>query len=164
MRLVFDAPAGPALNASLIDLGNRFRLIVNEVDVVPPDHDLPKLPVARALWVPRPSLKVAAAAWILAGGAHHTGFSQPVTARHLEDFAEMAGMEGIRVRTVLVRDDVASAPPERADHRRGVAGRRPASVRHGLRYVGCGGGQACICGQAGGGALCVGGQPRLQPV
>ncbi|HUH99086.1 MAG TPA: L-arabinose isomerase, partial [Anaerolineales bacterium] len=92
-RLVFNVPPGPALNASLIDLGDRFRMIVNEVDVVPPDASLTKLPVARAVWVPRPDLKQAAAAWILAGGAHHTGFSQAVTRQHLEDFAEMAAME-----------------------------------------------------------------------
>jgi len=93
VRLVFDTLPGPALNASLIDLGGRFRLIVNQVDVVAPDAPLPKLPVARALWVPQPDLKTGAAAWILAGGAHHTGFSQSVTAEHLEDFAEMAGVE-----------------------------------------------------------------------
>ena len=92
-RLVFDAPAGPALNASILDLGNRFRLLVNEVDVIEPDEAVPKLPVARAVWVPRPDLPAAAAAWILAGGAHHTGFSQAVTSEHLEDFAEMAGLE-----------------------------------------------------------------------
>ena len=92
-RLVFNVPEGPALNASLIDMGNRFRLIVNEVDVVTPDADLPKLPVARAVWIPRPNLKVAAASWIYAGGAHHTGFSQAITAQHLEMFAEMAGIE-----------------------------------------------------------------------
>ena len=93
VRLVFDTPPGPAVNASVLDLGNRFRLLVNEVDVVPPDQPLPKLPVARALWVPRPNLPTAAAAWILAGGPHHTGFSQAVTPEHLEDFAEMAGLE-----------------------------------------------------------------------
>jgi L-arabinose isomerase len=92
-RLVFTAAAGPAVNASVIDMGTRFRLVVNEVDVVAPDAPLPRLPVARALWVPRPSLKVAAAAWILAGGAHHAGFSQALGARHLECFAEMAGIE-----------------------------------------------------------------------
>jgi L-arabinose isomerase len=92
-RLVFNVPEGPALNASLIDLGNRFRLIVNAVDVVPPDAALPKLPTARAVWVPRPSLKVAAAAWIHAGGAHHTAFSQALTPEHLEDYAGMAGIE-----------------------------------------------------------------------
>ncbi len=93
VRLVFNTRSGPAVNASVIDLGDRFRLIVNEVDVVPPDEPLPKLPVARAVWVPQPDLKTAAAAWILAGGAHHTGFSQSVTTEHLEDFAEMADVE-----------------------------------------------------------------------
>jgi L-arabinose isomerase len=92
-RLVFNVAEGPALNASLVDLGNRFRLIVNAVDVVTPDAALPKLPTARAVWVPRPSLKVAAAAWILAGGAHHTAFTQALTPEHLEDYAEMAGIE-----------------------------------------------------------------------
>jgi L-arabinose isomerase len=92
-RLVFNVPSGPAVNASVVDLGNRFRMIVNAVDVVPPDAPLPKLPVARAVWVPKPDLKTAAAAWILAGGAHHTAFSQAVTAAHLEDFADMAGLE-----------------------------------------------------------------------
>jgi L-arabinose isomerase len=92
-RLVFDAQIGPALNASIIDLGNRFRMIVNTVEVVPPDAPLPRLPVARALWIPKPDLPVAAAAWILAGGAHHTGFSLALTPEHLEDFAEMAGIE-----------------------------------------------------------------------
>ena len=93
VRLVFTAPSGPAVVASLIDLGDRFRMIVNEVDVIPPEQPLPKLPVARAVWVPRPSLKVAAAAWIYAGGAHHTGFSRALTTEHLEDFAEIAGVE-----------------------------------------------------------------------
>lgn len=93
VRLVFDTPAGPALNASLIDLGNRFRLIVNTVDVVAPPQALPKLPVARALWNAHPNLSVAAQTWILAGGAHHTGFSQALTVEHLEDFAEIAGVE-----------------------------------------------------------------------
>jgi len=92
-RLVFNVPQGPALNASLVDLGNRFRLIVNVVDVVKPEADLPKLPTARAVWVPQPSLKVAAAAWIHAGGAHHTAFTQALGAEHLEDYAEMAGIE-----------------------------------------------------------------------
>jgi L-arabinose isomerase len=93
VRLVFDTRSGPAVNASMIDVGDRFRLIVNEVDVVPPDQPLPNLPVARAVWVPRPDLKTAATAWILAGGAHHTGFSQTVTSEHLEDFAEIADVE-----------------------------------------------------------------------
>ena len=96
-RLVFNVPNGPGVNASVIDLGNRFRILVNPVEVVPPDADLPKLPVARVVWVPKPNLKVGAAAWILAGGAHHTGFSQALTAAHLEDFAEMAGIEYVLI-------------------------------------------------------------------
>jgi L-arabinose isomerase len=92
-RLVFSVPAGPAINASLIDMSNRFRMIVNVVECVKPDADLPKLPVARALWVPQPNLKVGAAAWILAGGAHHTAFSQAVTSEYIEDFSAMAGIE-----------------------------------------------------------------------
>jgi L-arabinose isomerase len=92
VRLVFEARIGPALNASLVDLGNRFRLIVNEVDAVK-TPSLPKLPVARAVWECRPDFKVACAAWILAGGAHHTGYSYAVTKEHLEDFATIAGIE-----------------------------------------------------------------------
>lgn len=93
VRLVFNVSSGPAINATLIDLGNRFRIIVNEVDVVQPEVPLTKLPVASAVWIPRPNLKVAANGWIMAGGAHHTGFSQSVTTKHLEDFAEIAGLE-----------------------------------------------------------------------
>jgi len=92
-RLVFDTLTGPALNASIMDMGSRFRLLVNSVEVVPTDEPLPKLPVARALWIPKPNLKVAAAAWIHAGGAHHTGFSQALTSEHLQDFAEIADLE-----------------------------------------------------------------------
>jgi L-arabinose isomerase len=92
-RLVFNVPAGPAVNASVLDMGNRFRLVVNPVQVVTPDEPLPNLPVARVVWVPEPDLKVAAAAWIQAGGAHHTGFSQAVTADHLADFTAMADIE-----------------------------------------------------------------------
>ena len=93
LRLIFDANTGPAIGASMIDLGRRFRLVANMVDVIPTDAPLPKLPVARALWLPRPSLKTAAAAWIYAGGAHHTSFSYAVTNEHLRDFAEIAGIE-----------------------------------------------------------------------
>jgi L-arabinose isomerase len=93
VRLVFNAPAGPAINASIIDLGNRFRLVVNEVDAIKPPEPLPKLPVARAIWKCRPDFKTACAAWIHAGGAHHTGFSYAVTTEHMEDFAEIAGVE-----------------------------------------------------------------------
>ena len=93
VRLIFDANTGPAIGASIMDMGQRFRMVANVVDVVPTDEPLPKLPVARALWLPRPNLKVAAAAWIYAGGAHHTSFSYSVTAEHLQDFADMAGIE-----------------------------------------------------------------------
>jgi L-arabinose isomerase len=93
VRLIFDANTGPAVCASIMDMGQRFRLVTNIVDVVPTEEPLPKLPVARALWLPRPSLKTAAAAWIYAGGAHHTGFSYSLTADHLRDFADMAGIE-----------------------------------------------------------------------
>jgi L-arabinose isomerase len=93
VRLVFDSKTGPAVNASVVEMGNRLRMVINLVDAVPTDAPLPKLPVARALWLPQPDLKTAAAAWIYAGGAHHTGFSFDLTAEHLEDFAEMAGME-----------------------------------------------------------------------
>jgi L-arabinose isomerase len=93
VRLVFDTPPGPAINASIVHIGNRFRLLVNEVDVVNPQKPLPKLPVARAVWIPKPNLETGAAAWIHAGGAHHTGFSQAVTTEMIEDFAAMAGVE-----------------------------------------------------------------------
>jgi L-arabinose isomerase len=93
VRLVFTASTGRAVNASLVDMGNRFRLIVNQVKLIDPEHPLPKLPVARAVWIPEPNLKVAATAWISAGGAHHTALSRALTAEHLENFCEMAGME-----------------------------------------------------------------------
>jgi L-arabinose isomerase len=92
-RLVFNTPAGPAVNAALMDMGNRFRLLINEVDVVKPPQPMPKLPVAQAVWQCRPNFEEACAAWIYAGGAHHTGFSQAVTTEMLEDFAAMAGIE-----------------------------------------------------------------------
>ena len=76
-----------------MDLGNRFRLVVNPVEVVAAEAPLPKLPVARALWTPQPNLKVSASAWIYAGGSHHPVFSQAVTVDHLRDFAEMADLE-----------------------------------------------------------------------
>jgi L-arabinose isomerase len=85
VRLIFDANTGPAIGASMMDMGQRFRMVANMVDVVPTDAPLPKLP--------RPNLKVAAAAWIYAGGAHHTSFSYAVNADHLRDFAAMAGIE-----------------------------------------------------------------------
>ncbi|MGN6554500.1 MAG: L-arabinose isomerase family protein, partial [Verrucomicrobiota bacterium] len=92
-RLVFNTPPGAAVNAALMDFGNRFRLLVNEVDVVKPEQPMPKLPVAQAVWKCRPNFEDACAAWIHAGGAHHTGFSQAVTTEMLEDFATIAGIE-----------------------------------------------------------------------
>ncbi|HEX6962985.1 MAG TPA: L-arabinose isomerase [Lacipirellula sp.] len=93
VRLVFDVPPGPAVNVTLVDLGNRFRMVVNELEVVPPPKPLKKLPVARALWRPQPDFKTAAAAWIQAGGSHHPTFSQALTVEHFEDLAEMWGVE-----------------------------------------------------------------------
>jgi L-arabinose isomerase len=93
VRLVFDGKAGPAINVSLIDLGNRFRFIVNEVTAFNPPHELPKLPVARAFWEPMPSLATGAEAWLLAGGAHHTVYSQSITTEFMEDLADMLGIE-----------------------------------------------------------------------
>ncbi|HJY21520.1 MAG TPA: L-arabinose isomerase [Hanamia sp.] len=95
VRLVFNVSGGAALNASIIDMGNRFRLLVNEVEAIAPEHELPNLPVARVLWKPYPDLATGCAAWILAGGAHHTCFSQNLTSEHLEDFADMAGIETV---------------------------------------------------------------------
>ncbi|MGN6294120.1 MAG: L-arabinose isomerase [Chitinophagaceae bacterium] len=93
VRLVFNSAAGPGLNVSIIDMGNRFRLLVNEVEAVKATEALPHLPVARVLWKPYPDMKTGCAAWILAGGAHHTCYSQNLTAEHLEDFADMADVE-----------------------------------------------------------------------
>lgn len=96
-RLVFDAAPGPAVNVALVDMGERFRMVVNEVEVVPPEEKLPRLPVARAIWKPQPNLKTAAAAWILAGGPHHTAFTQSLSVEYLEDFAEIAGIEFLHI-------------------------------------------------------------------
>ena len=93
VRLVFNAGAGSAINVSLVDMGNRFRLIVNEVEAVKITQDFPKLPTARALWKPQPSMEVGLHAWLLAGGAHHTVYSQNLTTEYLEDFAEMLDVE-----------------------------------------------------------------------
>jgi len=96
-RLVFTAKPGPALNATMVDMGNRFRLIVNELNVVKPPRPLPKLPVACAMWEALPDFKTAAAAWIYAGGAHHSAFSSALTVEHLQDFAAITGIELIRI-------------------------------------------------------------------
>ncbi|MEO6637051.1 MAG: L-arabinose isomerase, partial [Ginsengibacter sp.] len=100
VRLIFNVAGGAALNASIIDMGTRFRLLVNDVTAVPPEFDLPKIPVARVLWKPHPNMMDALAAWIYAGGAHHTCYSQNLTSEYLQDFAEIAGIE-----LVLINND-----------------------------------------------------------
>ncbi|MBP6386730.1 MAG: L-arabinose isomerase [Pseudarcicella sp.] len=97
VRLVFNSPAGDGLNASMVDMGGRFRLIVNEVEAIDPAAALPNLPVARVLWKTKPDLKVAAQMWILAGGAHHTVYSQALTQEYFADFAEIAGIEYVLI-------------------------------------------------------------------
>lgn len=105
VRLVFDSRTGPAMVASLIDRGDRFSLIANNVEAIPAEKPLPRLPVARAVWIPEPNLKIASTSWILAGGAHHTGFSLALTAQHLEDFAEIAGLEFLLIdKDTIVRN------------------------------------------------------------
>jgi len=99
VRLVFNGRSGPALNAAMIDLGNRFRLLINTVEAVTPEQDLPKLPVARVLWEAHPDLRTAAAAWILAGGAHHTCYSQNLSPEYLLDYAEMVDIECVLIDT-----------------------------------------------------------------
>ncbi|HEY7176925.1 MAG TPA: L-arabinose isomerase, partial [Micromonosporaceae bacterium] len=93
VRLVFDAEPGPAIVLGLCDLGDRFRLVANEVEVVPPDEPLPRLPVARAVWRPAPDLATSAESWLTAGGPHHTVLSRSVGAEELVDLAEMLGVE-----------------------------------------------------------------------
>ena len=95
-RLVFTSKVGSGCTATVVDLGNRFRLIVNDVECIEP-KPLPKLPVASALWIPMPNFEVGAGAWILAGGTHHSCFSYDLTAEYWEDYAEIAGIEMIRI-------------------------------------------------------------------
>lgn len=97
VRLVFTAAIGKAVNASIVDMGNRFRLVVNQINMIPPESPIPKLPVARAVWIPEPNLKVAATAWIAAGGSHHTALSPALTLEHVENFADMAGLELLEI-------------------------------------------------------------------
>ncbi|MCL2117018.1 MAG: L-arabinose isomerase [Planctomycetaceae bacterium] len=103
-RLVFTAHEGTGMAATVVDMGNRFRMIVNQVDCVKPEADLPKLPVARAFWTPQPDLKTAAHAWILAGGTHHTAFSYSLAREYFEDYAEISGIE------MLLIDNETSIP------------------------------------------------------
>lgn len=97
VRLVFDAAAGDAIVLGLADLGERFRFVANEVEVVPPDAPLPNLPVARAVWRPAPNLRTSTEGWLMAGGPHHTVLSTALTAEHVEDLAEMTGTELVLV-------------------------------------------------------------------
>jgi L-arabinose isomerase len=93
VRLVFTAASGPGLVVALLDLGERFRMIAGEIDVVEPDEELPRLPVARALWKPRPDFETATEAWLQAGGPHHTVFTTALGVQAISDFAEIAGVE-----------------------------------------------------------------------
>ena len=95
-RLVFTSKVGKGVTATVVDMGNRFRLIVNDVECIEP-KPLPKLPVASALWIPMPNFEVGAGAWILAGGTHHSCFSYDLTPEYWEDYAEIAGIEMIRI-------------------------------------------------------------------
>lgn len=92
-RLVFTAHEGAGVAATIVDMGNRFRMIVNKVQCLPLEADLPKLPVARAFWKPEPNLEVGAGSWIQAGGTHHTAFSFDLTVEQMVDFAEIADIE-----------------------------------------------------------------------
>jgi L-arabinose isomerase len=95
-RLVFTSKEGYGIKATIVDLGNRFRLISSEVDCIKPEP-MPKLPVASALWVPQPTFEIGAGAWILAGGTHHSAFSYDITAEYWEDFAEITGIEYVQI-------------------------------------------------------------------
>jgi L-arabinose isomerase len=97
VRLVFDAAKGPAFVAGMTDLGDRFRIVASMIDIVGSDHPLPRLPVARAVWQPRPDLRTAVEAWLMAGGAHHTVLSRAIDTEPLADFAEMAGIEFLTI-------------------------------------------------------------------
>jgi L-arabinose isomerase len=104
VRLVFDAQPGPGVVIGMADLGDRFRLVANEIEVVPPDEPLPKLPVARAVWKPAPSLSTSAESWLMAGGPHHTVLTQAVGAESLRDFADM-----VRTELVLIDERTTTA-------------------------------------------------------
>jgi L-arabinose isomerase len=105
VRSVFNVPTGQGINVSVVDVGNRFRMIANSCDVVQADEHLPKLPVARVVWQPHPDLPTAAASWIHAGGAHHTIFSMALSQEHYEDLAEMADIEYLLIdRETKLRD------------------------------------------------------------
>ena len=96
-RLVFTSKEGPAIATSLIDLGDRFRLIINDVNCKKTEKLMPKLPVATAFWTPEPNLETGAEAWILSGGAHHTAFSYDLTSEQMGDWAAMMGIEAVYI-------------------------------------------------------------------
>ena len=96
-RLVYTSKTGPAVATSLVDLGNRFRLIINDVDCKKVEKPMPKLPVATAFWTPQPNLATGAEAWILAGGAHHTAFSYDLTSEQMGDWANAMGIEAVYI-------------------------------------------------------------------
>ena len=95
-RLVFTSKTGPGIKATVVDLGNRFRLISQEVECIEP-KPMPNLPVASALWVPQPTFEIGAGAWILAGGTHHSAFSYDLTEQFWEDFTEIQGIEYVKI-------------------------------------------------------------------
>jgi L-arabinose isomerase len=109
VRLVFDATPGPGIVLGIADIGDRFRLVLNEIELVPPDEPLPKLPVARAVWKPAPSLATSAECWLTAGGPHHTVLSQAVDTETIDDFAAM-------LHTELLIIDTDTTPRSFADH------------------------------------------------
>jgi L-arabinose isomerase len=109
VRLVFTAPPGPAVVVCLIDVGGRLRLVANQVEVVAPDADLPRLPVARAVWRPEPELSTAAEAWLMAGGSHHSVFTMALGIEPLRDLANMWGIELV----VIDRDTTVAAVADR---------------------------------------------------
>lgn len=96
-RLVFTSKTGKGIATSLIDLGDRFRLIINDVNCKKVEKPMPKLPVATAFWTPEPNLQTGAEAWILAGGAHHTAFSYDLTAEQMGDWAAAMGIEAVYI-------------------------------------------------------------------
>jgi L-arabinose isomerase len=103
-RLVFEADPGPGVVVAMSDLGDRFRLVANVVDVVPSPQQLDRLPVGHAVWAPRPDLPTSAGAWLLAGAAHHTAMSTALTVEHLSDFARMTGVELLVIDDQTTRD------------------------------------------------------------
>ncbi|MCX7656786.1 MAG: L-arabinose isomerase, partial [Treponemataceae bacterium] len=109
-RLVFDGAPGKAICATLVDLGDRFRMIVNDVESIPITNPMPRLPVARVLWRPLPNFRDGAESWILAGGAHHSGYSTALSVEYLRDWAEIAGIElvhiGAHTDPVRLRDEL----------------------------------------------------------